>query len=110
EKGDKANKKTPTEADIKACLTRADKAPQKKDPVLVDGKDYTRQASTNSVAVYTGSQTVQGATNGTIGPDATYVTGVNTAGTVHVNEPGWFFFKTKDSNNGQFVHQNFIQK
>jgi hypothetical protein len=34
------------------------------------------------------SPTLQGATNGTIGPqgsDATYITGVNTAGTVRVN-------------------------
>jgi len=56
------------------------------------------EGGTNSQNLHTGAQTtenglqtapqLQGATNGTIGPqmqDATYVTGVNTAGTVRVN-------------------------
>jgi len=61
--------------------------------------DFGYQTGQNSSPDYTGSQAtndqnlqtapkLQGATNGTIGPqmdDATYVTGVNTAGTVRVN-------------------------
>jgi hypothetical protein len=48
----------------------------------------TEQGTTNGTIGPQGMATLQGATNGTIGPqgaDATYVTGVNTAGTVRVN-------------------------
>jgi hypothetical protein len=48
---------------------------------------YTGTQTTNDKNFQTAPQ-LQGATNGTIGPqmdDATYVTGVNTAGTVRVN-------------------------
>ena len=48
----------------------------------------TNDENTPAVARAGGSQSLKGATNGTIAPqgaDATYVTGVNTAGTVRVN-------------------------
>ena len=52
-----------------------------------DSQDYTGTQARNDQQLQTAPK-LQGATNGTIGPqmdDATFVTGVNTAGTVRVN-------------------------
>jgi len=54
---------------------------------------------------------LQGATNGQIGPqglDATIVTGVNTAGTVRASSPLDYFSQTTDTKSGAIIHQNFI--
>lgn len=66
-------------------------------------------------AVASASSSLQGATNGTIGPqgqDATFVTGVNTAGTVRAvnTNPFQSFFKTIDSKSGYTIHENFLGK
>lgn len=56
---------------------------------------------------------LQGATNGTIGPqgqDAITITGVNTAGAVRSASPFDFFSRTNDSTNGAMLHQNYIGK
>ena len=48
----------------------------------------TQAQTSNSQTAGTNAPTLQAATNGTVGPqgaDATYITGVNTAGTVRVN-------------------------
>lgn len=88
------------------CVTaaRAEEEPTDPatNPAVATGDAFRSQGSTgnysNDSKYRTGSQTqqlnpataptLQGATNGTIGPqglDATYVTGLNTAGTVRVN-------------------------
>jgi hypothetical protein len=63
--------------------TDADKTDASENEILAEGDESKNQALSDSKA-----PTLQGATNGTIGPqgaDATFVTGVNTAGTVRVN-------------------------
>ncbi len=60
-----------------------------------------------------GAPSLQGATNGSLGPqgqDATFVTGVNTAGAVRESSPVDFFSQTTDSRSGAVIHQNFIGK
>ncbi|MBS1952907.1 MAG: hypothetical protein JST89_01905 [Cyanobacteria bacterium SZAS-4] len=54
---------------------------------------------------------LQGATNGTIGPqvqDATVITGLNTAGIVRAASPLEYFSQTNDSKSGAMIHQNFF--
>jgi len=89
-------KKLPTGSEVKVILAGAEKF--KPDP---------------SAPYRSRSLALQGATNGTIGPqgtDATYVTGVNTAGTVRTASPMNYFFKTTDSKSGVVIHENFLGK
>ncbi len=86
-------KKAPTEVEVKAIMTAA--ATAKTEPSLP----------------YPAAPRLQGATNGTLGnqgADASYVSGVNTAGSVRQSPSSWFF-RTNDTK-GEFVHDNYIGK
>jgi hypothetical protein len=92
QKEDSKAKSIPTESQVKAVLTAA----------------ATVKPSPAPRSNYGG---LQGATNGTIGPqgaDASYVSGVNTAGTVRGSKSSWFF-RTTDAKGG-VVHENYIGK
>lgn len=87
-----ATKKAPTEDQVKQVLTAAAIA-----------------KPTPAPRSYSGG--LEGATNGTIGPqgaDASYVSGVNTAGSVRGSKSSWFF-RTTDAKGG-VVHENYIGK
>jgi len=90
-----STKKLPSGQDVKNVLAAAEKF--KPDPS----------------APYRLAPSLQGATNGSIaaqGQDATCITGVNTAGTVRVNSPMDYFFKTTDTKSGAVIHENFLGK
>jgi len=95
-----ASVKPPSGSEVKSVLAQAEKF--KRDPS----------------APYRSSQlSLQGATNGAIGPqgqDATVVTGVNTAGTVRNASPSPspldYFFRTSDRKSGVVIHENFLGK
>lgn len=89
----KATKQPPSESQVKAILTAA--ATAKAEPSLPNPA----------------APRLQGATNGSIGPqggDATYVGGANTAGSVRQSKSSWFF-RTNDTKGG-FIHENYIGK
>jgi hypothetical protein len=74
--------------------------------VLADAEHFKR--TQNNVGYL---PSLQGATNGSIGPqgqDATVVSGVNTAGTVRSSSPLDYFSQTTDTKSGAVIHQNFI--
>jgi hypothetical protein len=87
---------------IESWMDDAKRAHVSSTRTVANTKVEVHESAQHVLITSAGTAAIQGATNGTVGPqgyDATVITGVNTSGAVRRNSPDWEFF-----------HFNFLSK